>query len=236
MSRKRRKKKSDKITPQKSGGIAFFMSLFFLTLLSVNNVYMLPNLWDEEGLQRAMRFFAGFVVGGWFAAVFIKGKNSVLIHEVKHAIISGLAGNKWKRMKVKGDSGYFKYAYSKSTAEYNAFIALAPYWLPLFTVPALLIALPIWYGSHSLVVVIVGIGYGADCILNFRDVSRVQTDITHITGGYNVGLSYIVVINIAIATILLAWVMQKVPGLMTLVWGLWTFCMHIVSYYQAKYL
>lgn len=236
MSRKRRKRKGDKITPQKSGGIAFFMSLFFLTVLTLSNIYSLPGLWGPVALQRLVRFLAGFVVGGWFASTLIKGRHAVLIHEVKHAIISGFAGNKWKRMKVKGDSGYFRYAYSKSTAEYNAFIALAPYWLPLFTLPALLIALPIWWHSHELVIVIVGIGYGADCILNIRDISPVQSDITHITGGFNVGLSYIVVINLAVVTILLAWVMEGVTGLTFLLFGLWKICLHIVAYYQAKYL
>lgn len=230
MSRKNDKKKQK---PAKAGGLAFFVSLFMLLLLGGVNILHIPALWEPATSGNGGRFLLGVMLGAWLSYAFLKGHVSVLIHEFKHALISNLVGNKWKGMKVKENSGHFEYAYSKSTAAYNAFISVAPYWLPVFTLPLLGISLALWYGNHQLIVFVVGIGYGADLICNTRDISPIQTDLTEINGGYGVALIYVLAINIVVFSLLIAWVFQGLFGLKYLLFGLWHFLLNIIMNLRA---
>ncbi|RMG42814.1 MAG: hypothetical protein D6719_05325 [Candidatus Dadabacteria bacterium] len=224
-----KKKKAD----EKIGGFAFFLSLFFLLFLAIFNLTLLPSLWDSYAFSNILRFSAAFLVGGWAAHYLIRGRTSVFIHELKHSIVSNLAGNKAKGMKIAERSGHFEYQYTKATEEYNAFIALAPYFFPLFTLPALGISLIFWYHNHAALVFAAGVGYGLDSLLNIRDIGPHQTDFTVIKGGFRVGLLYVVAMNTTLFTILMAWVMQEVFGLKFLLYGLWEVCFHLVAYYKG---
>lgn len=185
---------------------------------------MIPN-WS--------RFSVGVILGLWFASMFIKGHLSVSIHELKHYILSQLVGNKFKGMRVRKHSGHVVYHYTPQTEKYNALIALAPYWFPLFTLPALLIALSISLELTKMVLMIVGFGYGVDLLLNIRDISPIQTDLTNINGGYNVGLAFVIAMNATLCTMLIAWVSLGTLGLKMLFTGHWNFMVHIVSYYRG---
>lgn len=226
--------KVDKLKKQlRVGGFAFFSSLFFLLVLSIMNFCLLTNLWNEEAQQHLISFALGMVPGLFVAGYFIQGHSSVLIHEFKHSLLSGLVGNRARSMNVKKDSGHFEYEYTRLTAEYNAFISLAPYIIPLFTIPAMVFAYAVWGYSHDLMCAVIGMGYGTDLLLNMRDISRRQTDITMIKGGYRVGVLYIFAMNAAILSIILAWVLQGTLGLRYLLYGLWQMVLHIVAYYRS---
>lgn len=215
------------------GGFAFFSSLFFLCVLAVLNTCLLADLWTADILSYVASFGIGMIPGAFLATYFIQGRSSVLIHEFKHSLISGLVGNRFRGLKVRKDSGHFEYEYTSRTAEYNAFISLAPYIVPLFTFPAILLAFAFWRHSHELMVAAVGMGYGLDIVLNLRDISSHQTDLTMIRGGYRISLLYIAAMNITILSILLAWVMQGFFGLRYLAYGLWQMMLHIVAYYRS---
>jgi hypothetical protein len=215
------------------GGFAFFSSLLFLLLLGTLNSCLLLNLWDEQAATNLGFFALGIVPGAFLAMYFIQGHSSVLVHEFKHALISGLVGNRFRGLKVKKDSGHFEYAYTRETAEYNAFISVAPYVIPLFTFPAVLLAIAFWRHSHELMVAVIGMGYGIDLVMNIRDVSPRQTDLTMIKGGYRVGVLYVAAMNLTILSILLAWVFQGAFGLRYLLFGLWQMMLHVVAYYRG---
>ncbi|MBN8549149.1 MAG: hypothetical protein J0M12_07550 [Deltaproteobacteria bacterium] len=219
--------------PMRVGGMAFFSSLFFLSVLAILNFCLLTKLWSSEAFVHLQSFALGVVPGLFVAAYFIQGRGSVLIHEFKHSLVSGLVGNRARSMNVKKDSGHFEYEYTKHTAQYNAFISMAPYITPLFTIPAAALAFAFWRQSHDLMCVVVGMGYGIDLLLNMRDISRRQTDITMIRGGYLVGVLYIAAMNAAILSILLAWVFEDTIGLQYLLYGLWHLVLQIVAYYRA---
>jgi len=235
MSRARRNRRSKgKLKQQKSvGGFPFFISLFALLFLGIYFITVLPSLQDSYAYSNWFRFLAGFVLGCWGASVFIKGHISVFLHELKHSIISNLVGNRSRGMKIRKHTGHFEYSYTQQTAEYNAFISLAPYWFPLFLIPACIIALTLWHHDHQLLVAVIGIGFGIDAVLNLRDISRVQTDITGITGGYSIGLLYIAAMNLTIFTTLAAYISQGTFGLKYLTYSLWQFMIHIVAHYRG---
>ncbi len=203
------------------GGFAFYLSLLFLCFLAAVNTATLLQIQSREVLPRFLTFAAVFVCGYGGAKYLFPERFCVFVHELKHSIISNLAGNRAKKMKFGAESGSFTYQYTKRTAAYNAFIALAPYLVPLFTVVGLPFAIFGLPGTPLLQIGAAGLLFGADSALNLRDFSPQQTDITGIRGGYLIGALYIIAMNVTLSSILLAWVTRDVPGLSALVSTLW---------------
>lgn len=208
-------RKSDKEIPKQAvvGGFAFFLSLAAILPTGLIVASLALRLLSSETIGTAGGFTCAALVGALCAHFFIKGHISVLIHEFKHSLISNLVGNKRKGMKIDRDSGYFEYAYSKETKHFNAFISVAPYIVPVFTFVAGLIAFALFRHDHMLAALVVGIGYGMDLVLNIRDISPIQTDLSLLRGGYRLGVLYVTAWNVLIFGLLLAWVLQGGAGL-----------------------
>jgi hypothetical protein len=198
------------------GGLPFFLSLAALlpTGLLFTSLALARIRYADPSVTVA--FFIAILVGALCAKLFIRKHISVLIHEFKHSLISNLVGNKHKGMKIDEDSGYYRWAYTKNTAHFNAFIALAPYIVPVFTFVGSLFALTFSRYDRFFTGIFIGIGYGMDLLLNIRDISPIQTDITLIRGGYKIGLLYIVAWNLMIAGLLLTWAFNGSAGLLIL--------------------
>ncbi len=198
------------------GGFAFFLSL--LALLPTGILFTSVTLYRVRAADYTCttRFFVTVLIGAVLAQLCIRGHLSVLIHEFKHSLISNLVGNRHRGLKIGRDSGHYAYAYSKRTAHYNAFISLAPYITPVFTFLAVLAALIFFREDRQVAVAVVGCGYGIDLLLNMRDISPIQTDISLIRGGYGMGLLYIAAWNLLTLAVLLAWVFQGSHGLFLL--------------------
>lgn len=224
---------SKKQKVKKHGGVVFFISLACLTILAFVNFHSLFALWNEYAAERWQMFIAGMFIGSWLASLIVRNHIRVLFHETKHAVFSNLVGNRSRGMTIKRNEGLFEYDYTRQTAHANAFIALAPYWLPLFTVPALILSLA-WRSNPAISVLVVGIGYGADLLMNIRDVSPVQTDIQHVRGGYSFGIAYIVAINFVVATYLAAWVSYSWPGIQYLFEELWFALLLVYEHYNNQ--
>jgi hypothetical protein len=198
---------------QAIGGFAFFLSLALLLPTAALFFVVGLRVLFEAPFIRVVVFLLSVGVGLGIAHYLIKGHISVLIHEWKHAIVSNLVGNRNKGMEVNRDSGSLQYEYTKRTAHYNAFIALAPYILPVFTLIGALISFAVAPGESVLSVVIVGTAYGIDLLLNARDVSPIQSDIYLIRGGYGFGVTYIIAWNLATAALATAWACGGISGL-----------------------
>lgn len=194
------------------GGFSFFFSLLALLPTGILTIILALYTWHPDSLSSTLYFIGSVLLGTLLGSLCIRGHLSVLLHEFKHALISNLVGNKAKKLHVEANSGHFEYAYSKQTSHYNAFISLAPYIVPLFTFLAGLLALAFGRADHLIAVTIVGAGYGIDLLLNLRDISPIQTDITEIRGGYKVGILYISAWNLLLLGVLLAWVFHGLDG------------------------
>ena len=214
-----------KVDESKVGGLAFYLSLISFALLAAANSFNLIKLNLQSFSWQPWALFSGGLISGIFIAkLFIRGKLYVFLHELSHAIISNLVGNKWRALVVKKNTGHFEYAYSKETAKYNAFVALAPYWLPLLSLSLGGVAALLLYinKNYFMLPFVVAVFYGMDLSMNARDVSPVQSDITNIRGGYYIGLGYIVVVNLFIFTLFAAWVSAGFDGLKYLFLELWS--------------
>ncbi len=195
------------------GGIPFFSSLFSLIYIAAINPILLFPLIDQAAIYNFMWFFAGLLLGVWIAGILVRGYLSVFIHELKHSALSNLVGNKFVAFKIRRAHGHFKYKYTKDTAKFNAIISLAPYFFPIITIPGIGLAFVAAQTSPFLPLLVLGVCFGSDLLLSFRDIGEHQTDLTEIRGGYYVGLTYIIAMNIVISTLLLAWILQGKQGL-----------------------
>ncbi len=222
-------------TPKQAvvGGFAFFLSLVAILPTGLVVLSLALRLLSAETLGYAGIFTCAALAGGVCAHLFIKGHISVLIHEFKHSLVSNLVGNKRKGMKIARDSGYFEYAYSKETKHFNAFISVAPYITPVFTFVAGLIAFALFRHEHMLAVLTVGIGYGLDIVLNIRDISPIQTDLSLIRGGYRVGVLYVMAWNLLLFGFLVAWILKGGAGLTYLLEAVSIFFLKIHQWYSA---
>ena len=201
---------------EKIGGFAFFLSLSML--MPTGLLLVAACLTGIRPIDyQALAIFAGACLFGLLLGhSAIRGHISVLIHESKHAIVSNLVGNKRKGMQIDERSGHFTYSYTKRTAHFNFIIALAPYILPVFTFIGTIASLALFRHDHTLAVLLVGLCYGTDTILNVRDISPIQTDITSVRGGYGMGIAYIFAWNLVIFAVLLTWVFNGSEGLLDL--------------------
>ena len=226
-------RKKEPAKPQPVGGLVFFSSLFFLTLIAlINASYLLVHLHSLAG-RHLLIFILGFLPGFVFASRFITGRVAVFIHELKHQILAKLAGNRIKGMIYRRTHGHVEYEYTQDTAAYNAFISLAPYWLPLFLIvtwPLTMLFLP---EQHTVAVGLVGLAYGFDCSFNVRDISPYQSDFSLIRGGFRVGLCYVLAMNAAILTFLLTWVLGSFAGMQALALYWWHAAFMVVTHFRG---
>lgn len=200
---------------EKVGGFAFFFSLIFLWVVGVGLFRIAISNFTLTEFQKFRWVLIGMFAGFLFAATFIRGRLSVFIHEMKHSVLSNFVGNKAKKLHIEAESGYFEYSYTKETAPYHAFIALAPYWLPLFLVPTILITSLIYiYLPHIFLNVIIGFAFGIDLLTGIRDIHPQQTDFSNLRGGYIIGVLYCGAATLTLSSILIAWSASSQGGLL----------------------
>lgn len=218
---------SKKISTGKVGGLAFFASIPALFIIVVANILGVISLIGKNELSGLSWLSIGFAVG-FIISPFIRGKLYVFIHEVKHAITASLAGNKWKKLSIKGGGGAYEYSYTKSTAHLNAFIALAPYWFPLLTIPAALFALT-GTSSYEAIRIILGVAFAIDIYTGFKDLGPHQTDLSNIRGGIVLAIPYIILMNLLTSTVILTWAIAGKEGFSEILLYLWNLVGSIIN-------
>jgi len=213
--------------PDLVGGFAFFLSLAALLPTGLMFTTLTFFRLETANSTTTVNFIFAALAGAAIAQMFIRGHLSVFIHEFKHSLVSNLVGNRHKGMKIGERSGHYQYAYTKSTAHYNAFISLAPYITPVFTFFSILLALIFFREDREIASIVVGVGYGMDILLNMRDISPIQTDISLIRGGYTMGLAYIAAWNLLTAGLIFAWAFHGLRGLSMLLEDISTCFIHL---------
>ncbi len=207
------KKRPAKDKPTIVGDLVFVIFVLFFVAAAVAGITAFPAALAEVSYSRILQFLVCVLVGGLSAQLLIRGHFSVFFHELKHAVVSILAGNPATGLRISRDSGHFKYTYSEETKSYNAFISLAPYCLPLFTLPLLGLGCILFWGDSDKIVLLVGLGYGADLVMGLRDISPRQSDFSSLRGGIGLGLLYVSSFHIIVSLIIFTWVASGLTGL-----------------------
>ena len=188
----------------KVGGIFYFVSVLSLIMLSVLSLGMIFRSFFISGIPEfsAVGLHFSLVFLGLFIGIVIRGRISVFFHELKHSIVSSLAGNKSKGMKIEEETGHFQYAYSKDTSHLNAFISLAPYTFPLFSLAVLPLVAILYSKDITLAKGLVSVALGIDLVLNVKDAGPYQTDFSEVRGGFFIGFVYMVCFNFVLAALI----------------------------------
>jgi len=205
-----------------NGGISFYITTILLFLILVNNVKYFPKLLEQSSASSLFYLAIGIALGMLVGYIVIHGHTKAFIHELKHLIVAILAGNRVKDFHFRNNAGHLKYQFTETTKKFNALIALAPYFLPLFTIPTLILMGFLWNLEHNYQIILLAMAFGFDFFANIRDISPAQTDISTIRGGYFVGLVFIIVINFVLFSLLLTWCLQGISGLFGLLYFAWS--------------
>ena len=196
----------------KAGDLIFFAILIVTVSLAISSIQAIPIIFAEPNFTRLLTFYSGVIIGGALCRLLIRNHLSVFFHELKHAVVSILAGNSPKGIRIGKSSGHFEYSYTEDTKSYNAFIYLAPYTLPLFTVLFFLAAVyPLWRERSLMLLGVVGLGYGVDVVSGIRDIHPGQTDFSSLRGGFGIGLIYVTALHVLIFFSLSAWAAGGLP-------------------------
>ena len=113
------------------------------------------------------------------------------IHELKHAIAVIYSGSKLKNFRVGHGEGEVQYEIPEDSSHYIPMIGLAPYCMPLLSVPVVAAAM-IFEGRYSeWLPLAVGLALGADLALSWGEIHSRQSDFRSVAGGFFASALYI---------------------------------------------
>jgi hypothetical protein len=201
-----KKQKVKKI--EKVFSIAFWMAIpcnfilgafCFLTFLSLFDKY----LFNKE-------IWALFAFGLLGSISVIGGAElprlRVFIHESKHAVLVLFFGSSLKGFHSGRDEGYVTYEVEENRRHYVPLITLAPYCLPLFSFPMLLLCLVFGSDYHESCTLLLGLTLGADLSFSYSEINPLQSDFRAVVGGFFMSSLYIGGVFFLWVSVCLLWV------------------------------
>lgn len=162
--------------------------------------FRLPlNLWASA--------IAGFSGASLLLIRLELGRTKTLIHELKHACMVILTGNVLKGISVSKHSGEVKYEIYENSLHSASLIALAPYFMPLLSLPTLIAALLLESGESSLWALALGATLGIDLTTAFSEMRPEQTDFKKILGGFLASGCYLAGFHFMWVSVVAIWFM-----------------------------
>jgi hypothetical protein len=140
------------------------------------------------------------------AVVFKPSYLYVLSHELMHAIATLISGGRIRSIKVSSKGG------SVATTKNNIFIALSPYFLPLYTI----IVVVVWLGlkfflktdmGYSFFLFAIGFTLAFHIVLTIDFLKIRQTDLLH--AGYLFSICIIYIINLVIIGLIFSFLFKS---------------------------
>ncbi len=221
-----------KESKSKAGDLIFFGALLFLVAVTTGCIRTVWFVFDNFYFDRLAALGAGFLFGCFFTWIFIRGFLSVILHELKHAVVAILAGNSPKGFKIGQEEGHFEYSFTEDTASYNAFIFLAPYSIPLCTIIFLLAFIYPLFHNQTALIAVMGIGYGIDTFSGIRDIHPGQTDFSRLRGGFGIGIVYVFAMHALLSISLVTWALGGLGALENLFIGAFSYIFPGVSAFK----
>ncbi len=133
-------------------------------------------------------------------------KIRTIIHEMKHAIVVILTGNKLNKIVANSEDGFVEYQMYENRLHFAPIISLAPYFLPFFSFPILIGAMLVEDQSLVLAALFLGGGLAGDICLGVGEVSPAQSDFKSILGGFWLSKFYLVGFYLFWPTFVFLWV------------------------------
>lgn len=217
---------------KKTFSLAFLLGIPCCLLLSLLNFINLGMLIKAgKGHDDIWMFFGLGALLAFCLTISLKlPRLRVFIHEIKHAAIIILTGNKLTGFKVDKHTGHVSYSLHKDKLKFTPLISVAPYFLPLFSMPCLLLCLIFESNFRMLFAGLLGFSLFLDILLGFQEIHPHQTDITKMFGGIlTVGL-FIVTAQLMWSSLCLIWVSGGMDGYMSSAETTWLILKELASF------
>lgn len=223
---KRRKKPKPKIdTKKKTGSLAFFTAIPTNFVLGSLCLVAIVALWPSYSFQaQTWVIFALGLLGGisLFAGTSML-RLETFIHELKHAVLVVLSGNRLTDFHVDKGTGHVQYQMHAHKVRFGPFITLAPYFFPLLSLPALIVCMFLVNHNRTLLVFIIGLTLGIDLVTAYKEFHPHQTDLRVIFGGILFAGIFIASANFFWVMFCLLWVLAGNNGFLYLGYTLMRF-------------
>lgn len=128
------------------------------------------------------------------------------IHELKHAVIVILSGNRLKAFSVSSTAGHVEYELEADELHLTPFIMLAPYYLPLFSIPTLIACIVFEGELTNYLSLALGITLALDLLTSLKELHPAQSDLKRILGGFLSAGSFIAGVLSLWTVLCLLWV------------------------------
>lgn len=215
MNKKNKSKNKENKEPKAIFSLGFILATFgniFLCFPIVLLLLISPTR-AHFGKECLIAFFASA-----FSATIIITSSKIpkfrtIIHEIKHAVVVILTGNKLNKIVAESGEGFVEYQMYNSTVHFAPLIALAPYFFPLLSLPCLIcVALydtsyPV-QGSLAL-----GFALACDICLGLGEIHPHQSDFKQVVGGAIFSKLYLVGFYILWPSLITLWVKSGITGI-----------------------
>lgn len=210
------RKKSEPDTKRRFGSLAFYFSIptaAVLTLLvGAQAYYYFQNHPLDVG--RIVIFCHSFLAGILVATTLLSERMRTLIHELKHAALVILSGNKIKEISVGSGEGHVHYEAYQDRVHLEPFVAMAPYFFPLFSLPILLVSFFIDSFYPTAALYCLGIFYGIDLTTGYLEITAFQSDLKRIYGGFIATRAFLLAVNLFYLSLVLFWALSGKQGIL----------------------
>ena len=191
---RRKAAKKKKVKHKKVGGL-FFLSLTPLSLLVavvslVNLVLILTSV--KIDTERWGLFAIGVVAAVTIVTTMKLHKFRTFIHELKHAVMVVLTGNRLRDFHVETHTGHVSYDIFNDKRHFAPLIVLAPYFYPILSIPVLIAGIILQPAHQEWILALLGYTLTADIIMGYQEIHSHQTDLKKIFGGFLIAGLFIV--------------------------------------------
>ncbi len=152
-------------------------------------------------------FLTGLIFGLSIVGTSAIPKFRTLLHESKHALVVLVTGNKLKDIHVETHTGHVTYDLYQEKVHFLPLIVLAPYFLPLLSLPSLIVALILDPAHHEILSGILGFTLAADLTTSISELHPNQSDLRLVPGGLIISLLYIAGFHLMWCAVCVLWVL-----------------------------
>lgn len=167
-------------------------------------------------------FFASHIIAMALSARLKMPTFRTFIHELKHAIFVILTGNRIKDFHVDEGTGHVKYSLYSDKIKFAPFITLAPYFLPIFSLPVLISYFFIGENYLYYQIILIGFLLGLDQNFCYQEIHQDQTDLHKIRGGLKISMLYVASFQLLWLSIIFLWIFGGNKGFVLAGYQVWS--------------
>lgn len=135
-----------------------------------------------------------------------------IIHELKHVVPVVLTGGRIRKFRASRDNGQVEFSLEEEDIPCVPYIALAPYYWPLFSLPVLIACMLLETQNKPLLALLLGCALTIDVITGISEIHPRQTDFKATYGGFPLAALFIASSYFFWINISLLWVFAGTQG------------------------